>query len=73
MSCFYRAMKNVTFNKRVKVVYFKQTPFESNTCWQQVARDRMRFKRRILQVEQCIGWVFTNVHRERVYKALYMS
>jgi hypothetical protein len=64
-------MKSVTFNKRVKVIYFKQTSIESNICWQQVARDRMRFKHRMLEVEQCIGWVFTNGHRERVYKALY--
>ena len=71
MSCFYRAMRNVTFHKRVKVIYFVQTPIEPDVCWQQVARDRMRFKRRLLEVEQRIGWVFANAHRERVYKAIY--
>lgn len=71
MSCFYRAEKHVTFHERVKVVYFEQTLFELNICWQQVARDRLRFKRRMLDVEQRIGWVFADGHREKVYKALY--
>ena len=66
-------MKKVTFNHRVAVIYFEQTPIESNICWQQAARDRMRFKRRISEVEQCIEWVLTDDHRERVYKAYGMT
>ena len=73
MSCFYRSMKNVKFNTNVKVIYYEQTPIESNICWQQAARDRMRFKRRISEVEQCIEWVLTDNHRERVYKAHGMT
>ena len=61
----------VTFKKSVKVIYFKQTPIESNVCWMQIARDRMRFKRRIKDIEQRIGWVFEKKHRERIYKTLY--
>ena len=63
--------KTVTFQKRVKVVYFEQTPVEMNVCWMQIARDRMRFRRRILEVERRIGWVFTKSHRERIFKTLY--
>ena len=63
----------VTFNNSVKVIYFKQTPIENDVCWMQVARDRARFKRRILDVEQRIGWIFKRKHRERVYKTLYIK
>lgn len=63
--------KKVTFYRKVKVAYFQQTPVETDVNWQQVARDRMRFKRRMLDVEQRIGWVFTEPHRERVYKMLF--
>jgi len=64
-------MKKVTFQKRVKVIYFEQTPIDTDVCWMQVARDRMRFKRRIVDVEYRIGWVFAKNHRERVYKTHY--
>ena len=63
--------KNVTFNETVSVIYFKQTPVATNVCWQQVARDRMRFKRRILDVERRIGWVFADQHRKFIYKVIY--
>ena len=44
--------KKVSFNNVVKVVYFHPTPVETNVSWQQVARDRLRFKRRMLDIEQ---------------------
>src|SRR5688572_13753914 len=67
----FKDIKKVSFNNTVKVVYFEPTAVESNVCWQQVARDRLRFKRRILDVEQRIGWVFANSHRELLYKMIY--
>src|SRR5437867_5858509 len=63
-------VKKVTFGDSVSVIYFDQTPIETNVCWQQVARDRMRFKRYALHVERRIGYVFDNDHRERVYKLI---
>jgi len=66
-----KPVKKVTFNERVAVIYFKKIPVEANLCWQEVARDRMRFKRRILDVERHIGWVFTEQHRKLIYKMIY--
>lgn len=66
-------VKKVTFYNRVKIFYYRQTPVESNICWQQVARDRSRFKRRIIDVELRIGWVFTNNHRSRAFNVLYCT
>ena len=63
--------KKVTFDSKVTVVYFEHIPIEKNVCWEQVARDRVWFKRRMLDVEGRIGWVFDDFHRERVYKKLY--
>jgi len=64
-------LKKVTFNETATVIYFKQTPMETNVCWQQVARDRMRFKRRILDVERQIGWLFADRHRKWIYGMIY--
>ena len=64
--------KNVTFSETVNVRYFNKIPLESNVCWQQVARDRLRFKRRVLGVEKQIKWVFATEHRNRVYNKLYL-
>jgi hypothetical protein len=62
--------KRVTFHNKITVFYYKQTPVETNVCWQQVARDRRRFKRRMLDVEQKIGWVFEIQHRNRVFSLI---
>ena len=75
MSCLYCckpliriSAKKVTFSDNEIVTYFEQTPIETNVCWQQVARDRSRFNRRVLDVEQRIAYVFDNGHRERISK-----
>ena len=64
--------KKVTFNETVKVKYFKKVDIDCDVCWMEVARDRLRFKRRMLDVEQKIKWVFTSQHRNRVYNMLYL-
>ena len=64
--------KKVTFNSTVSIIYFNKAPKDDNICWQRAARDRMRFKRRIHDVEQRIGWVFTPQHRCRMYVMLYL-
>ena len=64
-------MKKVYFHSRVVVFYYKQTALEPNVCWQEVARDRCRFYRRISNIELEIGWVFSPQHREAVFDRLY--
>ena len=64
-------MKKVHFHKNIVVFYYKQTTVEPNVCWQQVARDRCRFHRRISNIELEIGWVFESEHRDRMYDRLY--
>jgi len=71
MSCFkcceLDEAKRVSFNNVVKIIYFDPTPVEMSVSWQQVACDRQRFKRRALEVERIIGWVFQPQHRRRVF------
>ena len=59
--------KKVNFDDKVTVFYFKQAPIDTTVNWQQVARDRMRFKRRILNVDKEIKSVFKKNHRERIF------
>ncbi len=63
--------KSVHFDRTVKVYYYRQRAHESDVDWQQVARDRVRYKRYVLDIEQKIGWVFAEQHRDRVYNRLY--
>lgn len=58
--------KKVTFNSIVKVAYFERTPIDSSVNWMQDARDRVRFNRRILDIERQIDWVFSPIHRDRI-------
>ena len=75
LNCFKRrsaqnavnTVKKVTFCENVKVIYFDKVPSDNNVCWQRAARDRMRFKRRIVDIDNKIGWVFAPQHRKRVY------
>ncbi len=59
--------KTVTFNRTVKVYYYRQRLVEPDVNWQQVANDRHRFKRRMLDIEQKIGWVFAKRHPSRIF------
>ena len=61
------SVKKVNFDEKVTVFYFKQVSIDKSVHWQQVARDRMRFKRRILDVEKEIKPVFKKNHRQRIF------
>ena len=39
--------------------------------WEQEARDRERFRHRINNTENNIGWVFSKSHRAEVYHKLH--
>jgi len=72
MSCFTFG-KSVHFEKTVKVFYYRQRQHGSDVNWMQVACDRFRFKRHMLNIEQKIGWVFGERHRNNVYNKLYIE
>ena len=70
MSCFICTSRKVTFNNIVKVNYYEQTLMEPDVCWQQIARDRLRFRKRIKDSEIHIGLVLASNHRKSVYNLL---
>jgi len=72
MSCFTFG-KSVHFDKTVKVFYYRQRQHESDVNWMQVACDRFRFKRHMLNIEQKIGRVLGERHRNNVYNKLYIE
>jgi len=39
--------------------------------WEQEARDRERFRQRIINTDNSIGWVLNQSHRDTVYRNLY--
>jgi len=68
-------VKKVTFNSRptVYVQYVWQFAYSQarKSVWEQYARDRDRFFRRIIESEQIINPVLNSQHRERVFASLY--
>lgn len=41
--------------------------------WEEYARDRARFKRRVVNIETIIGHVFTGEHRSRIYEQRFAT
>ncbi|KAM9352185.1 uncharacterized protein ABDE67_007042 [Symphorus nematophorus] len=62
--------KKVRFSPLVQVHVMRTWPFARQASrkghWEEMARDRDRFQRRIRETEQAIGHCFTQPHRERI-------
>ncbi|XP_071347864.1 uncharacterized protein [Trachinotus anak] len=62
--------KKVHFSPLVKVHVMQTWPFARQASrkghWEEMARDRDRFRRRIQETEQAIGHCFTQPHREKM-------
>ncbi|XP_022611810.1 protein phosphatase 1 regulatory subunit 15A-like [Seriola dumerili] len=62
--------KRVHFSPLVKVHVMRTWPFARQASrkghWEEMARDRDRFRRRIRETEQAIGHCFTQPHREKM-------
>ncbi|CAJ1055958.1 protein phosphatase 1 regulatory subunit 15B [Xyrichtys novacula] len=62
--------KKVQFSPLVQVHVMHTWPFARQASrkghWEEMARDRDRFRRRIQETEQAIGYCFTQPHRERM-------
>jgi len=67
--------KEVTFDPRPKVCnqYVWRFAYQQarKSVWEQYARDRDRFTRRIIESEHIINPVLNRLHRERVFASLY--
>ncbi|XP_041651304.1 protein phosphatase 1 regulatory subunit 15B [Cheilinus undulatus] len=62
--------KKVQFSPLVHVHVMHTWPFAQQAsrkgCWEEMARDRDRFRRRIQETETAIGHCFTQPHREKI-------
>lgn len=62
--------KKVRFSPLVQVHVMRTWPFARQASrkghWEEMARDRDRFRRRIQETEQAIGHCFSHAHRERI-------
>lgn len=62
--------KKVRFSPLVQVHVMRTWPFARQASrkghWEEMARDRDRFRRRIREAEQVIGQCFTQPHREKI-------
>ncbi|XP_056137753.1 protein phosphatase 1 regulatory subunit 15B [Lampris incognitus] len=62
--------KKVQFSPLVQVHVMRTWPFARQAsrrgCWEEMARDRDRFQRRIQEIDQAIGHCFSQAHRERI-------
>ncbi|XP_034541989.1 protein phosphatase 1 regulatory subunit 15B [Notolabrus celidotus] len=63
-----RTQKKVQFSPLVQVHVMRTWPFARQASrkgqWEEMARDRDRFRRRVQDTEQAIGYCFTRQHRE---------
>ncbi|KAM9854561.1 uncharacterized protein ACBR49_003109 [Aulostomus maculatus] len=61
--------KKVRFSPLVQVHVMRTWPFARQACrkgpWEEMARDRDRFGRRIRETEQAVGYCFGHAHREK--------
>ncbi|XP_029993105.1 protein phosphatase 1 regulatory subunit 15A [Sphaeramia orbicularis] len=66
-----RDQKKVTFSPEVQVHVMRTWPFACRASrkghWEELARDRERFRRRIQDTERAIGHCFSPDHRERMW------
>uniref|UniRef100_UPI003AADFCA5 uncharacterized protein n=1 Tax=Centroberyx gerrardi TaxID=166262 RepID=UPI003AADFCA5 len=64
------SQKKVRFSPLVQVHVMRTWPFARQASrkghWEEMARDRDRFRRRIQETEQAIGHCFSQSHRERI-------
>lgn len=64
----------VQFSPVVQVHVMRTWPFARRACrkghWEEMARDRDRFRRRIGEAEQTVGRCFTPAHRRTVWAYL---
>ena len=58
--------KKVTFSDNVKVFYIESISVVQDVCWMTIARDRLRFQRRIKEIEERICWIFDYNHRLKI-------
>ena len=60
----------VQFSPLVQVHVMRTWPFARQASrkghWEEMARDRDRFRRRVQETEQAIGYCFTQPHREKI-------
>lgn len=61
--------KKVTFQDKV-TIYYVSNEEERKGHWEEFARDRCRFQRRIQETECAIGHCFTPDHRQRVWNTI---
>ncbi|XP_004069443.1 protein phosphatase 1 regulatory subunit 15A-like [Oryzias latipes] len=62
--------KQVRFSPQVQVHVMRTWPFARQASrkglWEEMARDRDRFRRRIVETEQAIGYCFSPPHRQKI-------
>ena len=59
----FKMPPEVTFNEKIQIFHYKAVDLSELPDYLQIARDRLRFKRRIRHINGQIGYVFNPVHR----------
>jgi hypothetical protein len=62
-----RVLKKVTYCEQNKIYLIdKNDDIRCGNCWKQMAVDRLRFKRRINEINDMIGYIFSENHRIKI-------
>ena len=66
----FKFSPEVRFNEKIEIIYYKAADLSELPYYLQFARDRLRFKRRIRQINSQIGYIFNPVHRRFIQDLL---
>lgn len=67
-----KCRKKVAFDEHVTEYYVSSEEVRKGP-WEECARDRCRFQKRIKETEECIGCCFTLEHRRTVLKRMQLG
>ena len=65
--------KRVKFDDRVQIIIVERIAHLNDVSWLRMACDRMRFEKRIKDIEVAISWILSEKHRSKIREIIGLS
>jgi hypothetical protein len=66
---FINSNRRIHFSDKLFEVYYVEN-YCRKGIWEECARDRVRFQRRILQIQTVLDPILNHLHRTKVYESM---